>query len=548
MLINTLTLRTKLILAVLLPCIMLLLVGIISYSTMSQIGQKSERLYMNTATPMRAMAEVASRIPRMRVGIDMMLFQEIDGLKDAKGVQTRINETRTEDIPEMRAAIEQSVAAQINPELRREAQKLQQRFEATIASDLNPMLAALEKGNLSDAYRYYTQYAVDYGVMRQDTNTLLDTLLTQAETFNNEAQSSFNDGQRNLVIIIIAALIVSFLVSFIIIQNLRSRVAILQQTIKTAEQDMALSTRIELDGNDELNAISQTLNNFFAKIHRSVEEVAQSSRNLARTAQAVASTAQTTQSNCLTQRDRTIQVATAINELGATVNEIANNAAQAAHIAKEATTQAQDGSQVVEHSREKMSELSSDLGEITGVIEALARQVTDISAILDTIRSISEQTNLLALNAAIEAARAGEQGRGFAVVADEVRTLASRSAGSTEEIQEVINRLQNESTRAVNAISQGRQQGSDVAEQANQATGSLAQIATYIDQISEQNIQVATATEEQSSVVQEINRNIEDINHLTSETADIANELTASSGELQALSKQLDQLVGRFKL
>ncbi|MBD8514548.1 methyl-accepting chemotaxis protein [Photobacterium sp. WH77] len=548
MLINTLTLRTKLILAVLLPCIMLLLVGIISYSTMSQIGLKSERLYMNTATPMRAMAEVASRIPRMRVGIDMMLFQEIDGLKDAKGVQTRINETRTEDIPEMRAAIEQSVAAQINPELRREAQKLQQRFEATIASDLNPMLAALEKGNLSDAYRYYTQYAVDYGVMRQDTNTLLDTLLTQAETFNNEAQSSFNDGQRNLVMIIIVALIVSFLVSFIIIQNLRSRVAILQQTIKTAEQDMALSTRIELDGNDELNAISQTLNNFFAKIHRSVEEVAQSSRNLAKTAQAVASTAQTTQSNCLTQRDRTIQVATAINELGATVNEIANNAAQAAHIAKEATTQAQDGSQVVEQSREKMSELSNDLGDITGVIEALAHQVTDISAILDTIRSISEQTNLLALNAAIEAARAGEQGRGFAVVADEVRTLASRSAGSTEEIQEVINRLQNESTRAVNAISQGRQQGSDVAEQANQATGSLAQIATYIDQISEQNIQVATATEEQSSVVHEINRNIEDINHLTSETADIANELTASSGELQALSKQLDQLVGRFKL
>ncbi|MEI8593356.1 methyl-accepting chemotaxis protein [Photobacterium sp. Hal280] len=548
MLINTLTLRTKLILAVLLPCIMLLLVGIISYSTMSQLGQKSDRLYKNTATPMRAMAEVASRIPRMRVGIDMMLFQEIDGLKDAKGVQTRINETRTEDIPEMRAAIEQSVAAQINPELRREAQKLQQRFEATIASDLNPMLAALEKGNLSDAYRYYTQYGVNYGIMRKDTNTLLDTLLTQAETFNNEAHSSFIDGQRNLVMIIIAALIVSFIVSFIIIQNLRARVSTLQRTIKTAEQDMALNTRIELDGNDELNAISQTLNNFFAKIHRSVEEVAQSSRNLAKTAQAVASTAQTTQSNCLTQRDRTIQVATAINELGATVNEIANNAAQAAHIAKEATTQAQDGSQVVEQSREQMSELSSDLGEITGVIEALAHQVTDISAILDTIRSISEQTNLLALNAAIEAARAGEQGRGFAVVADEVRTLASRSAGSTEEIQEVINRLQNESTRAVNAISQGRQQGSHVAEQANMATGSLAQIATYIDQISEQNIQVATATEEQSSVVHEINRNIEDINHLTSETADIANELNASSGELQALSKQLDQLVGRFKL
>ncbi|QUJ69947.1 methyl-accepting chemotaxis protein (plasmid) [Photobacterium sp. GJ3] len=548
MFINTLTLRTKLILAVLLPCAILLLVGILSYLSMSQIGQKSERLYQNTATPMRAMAEAASRIPRMRVGIDMMLLQEIDNLKDQKGVTIRIQETRKEDIPEMRAAMERSVAAQVNPDLRREAEKLLRNFETMIQSELNPLLSALEAGRLDEAHRYYGEYAKSYGVMRKQSNDILDTLLTQAQTFNNEAQQSFHDGQRNLMLLIIGALTISFIVSFVIIQNLRSRVSMLQQTIQTAEKDMALNTRIDLGGKDELTAISDTLNTFFAKIHHAVQEVAQSSRNLAQTAQSVATTAQSTQNNCVTQRDRTMQVATAINELGATVNEIANNAAEAANIAKEATTQAQSGSSVVEHAREKMNELSTELGDITGVIESLAGQVTDISVILDTIRSISEQTNLLALNAAIEAARAGEQGRGFAVVADEVRSLASRSANSTEEIQDVINRLQNESMKAVAAISQGREQGQSVAEQANMATESLTQIGSYIDQISSQNIQVATATEEQSSVVQEINRNVEDINFLTTETADVANQLNASSEQLQALSDQMDRLVGRFKL
>ena len=312
--------------------------------------------------------------------------------------------------------------------------------------------------------------------------------------------------------------------------------------------DGDLTQRLKVEGRDELAQVATGFNNFVAKIHGSIEQVASNSRQLAATANEVASKAQLTQHNCTAQRDRTVQVATAIHEMGATVGEIAGNASLAADVAKQANEQADAGALMVAQARHGIVGLSDEIEQVSGVIESLANQTDSIGSILDTIRSISEQTNLLALNAAIEAARAGEQGRGFAVVADEVRNLASRSAASTAEIQGMINRLQEQSTRAVSAMTQGRSQSLAVVAQADEADAALGQITGHITQISDMNIQVATATEEQSSVVGEINRNVEDINQLTMETADIAHQLTESSRSLQQLSGELDKLVGNFRL
>ncbi|MFM5255534.1 methyl-accepting chemotaxis protein [Aeromonas hydrophila] len=312
--------------------------------------------------------------------------------------------------------------------------------------------------------------------------------------------------------------------------------------------DGDLTQRLKVEGRDELAQVATGFNNFVAKIHCSIEQVASNSRQLAATANEVATKAQLTQHNCTSQRDRTVQVATAIHEMGATVSEIAGNASLAADVAKQANEQADAGALVVAQARHGIVGLSGEIEQVAGVIESLASQTDSIGSILDTIRSISEQTNLLALNAAIEAARAGEQGRGFAVVADEVRNLASRSAASTAEIQGMINRLQEQSARAVSAMAQGRNQSLEVVTQADEANGALGQITAHITQISDMNIQVATATEEQSSVVGEINRNVEDINQLTMETADIAHQLTESSRSLQHLSGELDKLVGNFRL
>jgi methyl-accepting chemotaxis protein len=243
-----------------------------------------------------------------------------------------------------------------------------------------------------------------------------------------------------------------------------------------------------------------------------------------------------------------MMVVTAINEMGATVNEIASNAAQAAVAARDADTEASSGQVVVTRARDTINQLSKDVGQVGEVIESLATHTKSIGGILDVIRAISEQTNLLALNAAIEAARAGEAGRGFAVVADEVRNLASRTAASTNEVQGMIDKLQSEASRAVNAMAQSRTRSHEGVVAVDEASKSLIGISDRIGLISDMNIQVAAATEEQSTVVEDINRNVTEINDITQRTANTAQAAAQASLALNQLSHRLDTLVAKFKV
>ncbi|EOD80475.1 Methyl-accepting chemotaxis protein I [Grimontia indica] len=309
-----------------------------------------------------------------------------------------------------------------------------------------------------------------------------------------------------------------------------------------------LRQRLEVKGNDEIGQLAQGFNGFVSKIHQVVGDVAATSQSLNNSASVVAEQAQMTQNQSQSQRDRTMLVVTAINEMGATVNEIAANAAHAADSANNAANETATGQSVVMSAQDNIQQLATDMNNMAEVIRKLAGNTQQIGGILDVIRGVSEQTNLLALNAAIEAARAGEQGRGFAVVADEVRSLASRTAESTNEIQTMIDDLQKEAQFAVEAMENSQQltfQGADASQNASSA---LMQINEQIVLISDINTQVATATEEQSTVVADINRNIEDINETTQQTADTAENMARASDELRELSHTLDELVKRFKL
>ncbi|MEG0176052.1 MAG: methyl-accepting chemotaxis protein, partial [Aeromonas sp.] len=347
MLAGKLTLKTQLILAVTVPCLALLLVGAASLRSMGHIKQQADELFQNTATPMRAMAEVASRIPRMRVGIDMMLLQDTS-LRDEKGVLTRVKETREEDIPEMRQAMEQAVRAQVDPAARAEAQTLLDQFTQMERDELTPMLQALSDNRMDEARALYRErYSQSYGVMRKGANALLDGLILQAQQRNELSESSYGSGRNQMIAIIAVALAISLLVSTLILIGLRRRVSFLQQHIGDVARHLALDSSASLSGKDELAEIGRSFNQFVARIHGAIEQVANNSRQVAATANDLAAKAQLTQHNCTAQRDRTVQVATAIHEMGATVGEIAGNASLAADVAKQANEQADAGALVV---------------------------------------------------------------------------------------------------------------------------------------------------------------------------------------------------------
>ena len=325
-----------------------------------------------------------------------------------------------------------------------------------------------------------------------------------------------------------------------------AKVADMLHNIGEGEGD--LRQRLPVDGNDELAQLAQGFNSFISKIQASVIEVADTSKLLGASAIDVSHQAQRTLEDSQQQKDQTIMVVTAINEMGATVNEIASNAAQAADTARAADTDSNNGQVVVTRARETISQLSNDVEQVGEVIESLATHTKSIESILDVIRAVSEQTNLLALNAAIEAARAGEAGRGFAVVADEVRNLASRTATSTNEVQVMIDKLQAEASRAVEAMEKSRSRSIEGVNAVDEASQSLTGISERIGSISDMNIQVAAATEEQSTVVEDINRNVSDINDITQRTADTAEDAAQASQSLTQLAHRLDSLVANFKV
>ncbi|WP_371916518.1 methyl-accepting chemotaxis protein [Pseudomonas sp. PIC25] len=244
----------------------------------------------------------------------------------------------------------------------------------------------------------------------------------------------------------------------------------------------------------------------------------------------------------------TDMVATAVHEMGLTVQEIARNASAAAQASQTARSEASGARQVVGQSVALIERMSGEIGSASEAVAELAEQVASIDQVLAVIRGISEQTNLLALNAAIEAARAGEMGRGFAVVADEVRTLASRTQSSTDEIQQMIQRLKQGADTAVSSMHAG-QSATGTGVEASQRTGhSLGAITDQVERISDMNTQVAAATEEQTTVTEEINRNVQGIADLAHATADEVRACREDCRTLSRLAEDLARQMGNFRL
>ncbi len=309
-----------------------------------------------------------------------------------------------------------------------------------------------------------------------------------------------------------------------------------------------LTHKVNITGKDEFAWMCWEYSQGRKGFMNLVKEILGSSGQLAAAAEELSAITEQANSGVMRQQGEIEQVATAMNEMSATVTEVSKNAANAATAAQDADEQAKNGWAVVDTTVQTINNLASEVERTSEVIENLKGDSISIGTVLDVIRDIAEQTNLLALNAAIEAARAGEQGRGFAVVADEVRTLASRTQQSTREINDMIERLQNGANQAVSVMEMGRTKAEESVEQAAKAGEALKAITGVVDNIKSMNMQIASAAEQQSATAEEINRNIVNISEVAQETAGGSQQTASASDELARLAADLQGQVSKFKV
>lgn len=380
-------------------------------------------------------------------------------------------------------------------------------------------------------------------MMAQVEAELGQTVVSLANVERTDAQRSLYVAIATVILMLIAVL---WLAS-VIIRNIKIAVVDVNRTlISLSTRDLTARTRYT--GRDEFGEISRNLDNMAIQIGEVIREIGSATAQVATAAEQSSAVALQTSNNVVQQRQGTDQVVTAISEMSATVKDVARSTTDAAEMSQRVNASTMQGKAEIENTISLIKGLEVQAEQTSRIIEELKGESYSISSVLDVIRGVAEQTNLLALNAAIEAARAGEQGRGFAVVADEVRNLAKKTQDSTVSIQKMIANLQSGSDRAATSMQETLGKAQEGASNVVRAGELLEEIAEGIATISDSNIQVASAAEQQSQVAEEIHRNVNDINTLVIQVSAGAEQTAVTSRELARLAEHQQGLVGRFKV
>jgi len=524
----------------LIGCLMLFL-GVFALNQMGKIRSATERMSQDTIPSIKSVDEFTQLSLRQRVQAYRLLLnrepqaqqQTLDAIdqRNQKIEEARAQYLKLISSPEERLAYEQYSTL-----LSHHRQLESQLIELSHNNQLEAMQQLLNTDLMDSAEK-----------INAVLNQLVEINSHYATVADDDAAAQYRRAFNLVVGLLVLASALTLLFAWRLIRSITQPIA---NALRAAEEiaEGNLTRPITVDGSDEAGRLLQAMVTMQEKLRDTLQSISGSAHQLASAAEELNSVTEEGARGLTQQNNEIEQAATAVNEMTSAVEEVARNAVSTSEASKSATTSASDGRDLVRETVSAIERMSSDVQGTASLIGDLANESRDIGKVLDVIRGLADQTNLLALNAAIEAARAGEAGRGFAVVADEVRALAHRTQQSTSEIERMIGSIQSGTEHAVDSMRNSTERAESTLSIARGAGQSLDTINSAISEINERNLVIASAAEEQAQVAREVDRNLVNIRDLSVQSTTGANQTQAASSELSRLAVDLNNLVTRFKL
>lgn len=519
--------------------LILLFQGLFGINKLSSLNGETKQITTNWIPALNAVGELNLALMRYRANAIRVVI-DVNPVVIAKA-ETNL-QARAQDVEAAQSAYEKLISESEEQAIFAELQEVKKRY----MQGTERTLAAMKAGNQADALH----------IIEQEQNPLADQLTKMllelgkinrdgAAAAAKQSEQTYASSKALVIGSIVVALIITVGLAMLIS---RSIVTPLQQAVQATETIASgnLTQKIHFEGRDEPAQVLTALALMQDNLRSAVSQIGNTSVQLASAGEELSSVAEDSSRNLQRQNDEIQQAASAVTEMSAAVDEVARNAVSTAEASNQSSRLAHEGRDKVAHTVSALKSMTEEFTRTSALIGGLAEQSQDIGKVLDVIRAIAEQTNLLALNAAIEAARAGEAGRGFAVVADEVRALAHRTQVSTQEIEQMISKVQGGTQAAVDAMRGSVQHAGKTLGVAEEAGQALDQIYHTAGQISERNLLIASASEEQAAVAREVDRNIINISDLSTQSAAGANQTSAATYELARLATDLNTLVSRF--
>ncbi|MXR70464.1 HAMP domain-containing protein [Shewanella sp. JBTF-M18] len=540
---NNIQIKHKMAFGILLPLSLLICICILAINMMSNIEKGVGTIYNDRVVPLEDLKVIAD---------DYAVFV-IDAINKANAGEFSAEQAK-QALQEASNNIDNKWRKYVATELTAEEKRLVDEAERLFVpanQKINHLEKLLDGKSGSITGQLNKEIIPLYRVIDPISGTITELISLQLKVAKEEKDKVGDIYQSSIslfLVITLVAAVASIVLGIWINRSVMTPINHIRAQLLTIQQDSDLTVTFDQLNNDELGLISSRLNEVFSHLRGILKGVAQAANSVSDSALALNEFTQVSNARIQQQQAETEQTATAMNEMTATVNEVAQSTTAAADSARNADRFAANGNEIVQLSINSMQALSMQIQSTSGVITHLSQESQHIGSVLSVIKGIAEQTNLLALNAAIEAARAGEQGRGFAVVADEVRSLAQRTQEATQEIETMIETLQSGVSEAVTAMDVGIKQVDDANQQTNKAGEALQEIVASVDNITEMNTHIATAAEEQSSVAENINRSIIAISDIASQSTESALELGHSIAQLTSLADSMRQQVTTFRL